>query len=449
MSSKRQASLRPGALRQAASQPAAKRAAGSPSESDGFDQILARRAAEAGIIAELPPGGECRSAEGRRCTLCYGSALEYTDEVRLKNAALGEYWQGQNLPGALLAIVPSPRGRGYRTVSKRKVFLSAREVRLALLSPGPEGRAAPLAVRACAIEPREHASIYQAVHDSLQRPFAASLAESLQYVIVKGNYREFTVVLNVRSLEGPLLKSATALSKALTKRCPSVVGFFLFEDDSGGEYYMGSDRGRQPVIRRVFGKESIYQQVAGRHFLFSPLSFSQVNLSLAGHLVAGAGELLGAEPARILMDLYCGYGVFAVCLADKGGRVAGVELSPASVQAAEENAVRNQVKNVRFFRDDINGETVSRFIRQTGPEDAALLDPPRNGAGPGVIEAIAARGMKRIVHLFCNIDILGRELGRWHDGGYAAGRIIPFDMFPGTGAVELMVELTPPAVRKR
>jgi tRNA/tmRNA/rRNA uracil-C5-methylase (TrmA/RlmC/RlmD family) len=384
--------------------------------------------------------------------LCHGSVLDYEDELRLKSAALGEFWRLRGLPGELQRIVPSPRPRGYRTVSKRKILAGPpgvrpgirEEVRLALLAPDEGGRISPLDVEACAIEPKEHAAIYAAVRMALSRPSASALAGWLQYVIIKGSYEEFTVILNVRSIQGPLVKAANALSKTLTRSIPGVAGFFLYEDDSRGEYYMGTrDHRRQPLLRRLYGKETIHQEISGRHFLFSPLSFSQVNLSLAGRLIAEAGDLLLSGTGGSLIDLYCGYGVFAISLAGRAGRVLGVELSASSVQAAIENARRNGVENARFLRDEITGESILRVVRGAGPGDSVLLDPPRNGTAPGVIEGLAARGLRRIVHLFCNIDILDRELKRWRDCGYGTAHLVPFDMFPGTGAVEIMASLEP------
>jgi tRNA/tmRNA/rRNA uracil-C5-methylase (TrmA/RlmC/RlmD family) len=48
-----------------------------------------------------------------------------------------------------------------------------------------------------------------------------------------------------------------------------------------------------------------------------------------------------------------------------------------------------------------------------------------------------------ILHLFCNIDLLPGEITRWKGGGYRVVRGVPFDMFPGTPEVELMVLLKP------
>jgi tRNA/tmRNA/rRNA uracil-C5-methylase (TrmA/RlmC/RlmD family) len=75
--------------------------------------------------------------------------------------------------------------------------------------------------------------------------------------------------------------------------------------------------------------------------------------------------------------------------------------------------------------------------------DAILLDPPRGGTAPGVIECAAARRPGRVVHMFCNVDIMPAEIARWKAAGYMPVRGVPFDMFPGTDETEVMVLFEP------
>jgi tRNA/tmRNA/rRNA uracil-C5-methylase (TrmA/RlmC/RlmD family) len=72
-----------------------------------------------------------------------------------------------------------------------------------------------------------------------------------------------------------------------------------------------------------------------------------------------------------------------------------------------------------------------------------LLDPPRSGTAPGVLEVLAGRLPRRVVHVFCNMEILPEELQRWKKAGYRPERAIPLDMFPGTPELEMMVLLVP------
>ncbi|HNF85922.1 MAG TPA: class I SAM-dependent RNA methyltransferase, partial [bacterium] len=71
----------------------------------------------------------------------------------------------------------------------------------------------------------------------------------------------------------------------------------------------------------------------------------------------------------------------------------------------------------------------------------AVLDPPRTGTAPGVIEALAKATPDRVVHIFCDIERLPHELKRWRLNGYRAAHIVPVDLFPATDNVEVIILL--------
>jgi tRNA/tmRNA/rRNA uracil-C5-methylase (TrmA/RlmC/RlmD family) len=411
-----------------------------------FEEHLASVLSRSREPQRLLPEGECQSRQGHRCTLCHAVALTYDREVKLKSEALHSYWN-QHFPADRLApLVASPSGRGYRTVTKRRAFRVRGSVRLGLISPTEQGRYEPFEVIRCAIEPERHALLYQEIQSILLKPSASPLAEVLAYAVVKGNYTEYALILNVREVTPGVVRAANSLSKSLTKLFSDVMSIFLLHDTSDGRYYLGSSRQEGNAVRKLFGRPDITQKICGKTFRYPPLSFSQVNISLIDRFVETTGSLLELEHPVRLIDLYCGYGLFSVCLAHRVHSVIGVELSPESVDAALANAQRNRTSNIRFLRAGINPESLYQALKASRGSDAVLLDPPRNGTGPGVIEYIAARKPLRVLHIFCNIDIMPAELERWKAGGYSMQKAVPFDMFPGTTAMEMMVLLAPTQV---
>jgi 23S rRNA (uracil1939-C5)-methyltransferase len=60
-----------------------------------------------------------------------------------------------------------------------------------------------------------------------------------------------------------------------------------------------------------------------------------------------------------------------------------------------------------------------------------------------VIEVVAARKPRRVLHLFCNSDSMPGEVMRWKESGYVASWARPFDMFPGTPVVEFLIAFEP------
>jgi 23S rRNA (uracil1939-C5)-methyltransferase len=389
---------------------------------------------------------ECRSSGGRPCGLCYASRLGYDDEYRARNAALQAYWSSLGLPVGLHPLVPSPSGRHYRSVSKRKAYLGRNGVRLSLIDPTESTTHGSVDVIHCAIEPPNHASVYAAVQEALAKPYARKFGGTLRYVVIKGNEEELTVVLSVSVIDGDTVKAANTLSKGLTHACSWVSGVMLFEESGDGRYYLGSrDPSRRGSVKKLFGETSVYQKFDGKAFLFPALSFTQANTSLVGRLIADARAACGPLSGRSLYDLYCGYGLFALTVGDGARQAVGIERSPESIDAAVANARRQHAAFARFVRSDITPESLAMPLSHLKPDDAVILDPPRNGTAGGVIETIASRRPRTVIHFICNIDLPARELGRWAAAGYRAASVTPYDMFPGTDEVELMAVLSPDA----
>jgi 23S rRNA (uracil1939-C5)-methyltransferase len=274
------------------------------------------------------------------------------------------------------------------------------------------------------------------------------LAKSLSYVVIRGSYTEYAILFNVREITAEIVKTCNRLSKRLTRIHANIGALFLFEGRTKkgriATYYLeGRSQHSQRTLRRIFGEKTLYQKILGRTFIHSPLSFSQINQSLVDQLIVCAGEMLALQNHQTLYDFYCGYGSFSLCLAEKAGLVVGVDLSADSVKSAIANARRLRIFNANFIRGEITARSVSSIMRTASEVDAAILDPPRGGTNAGVIESIAARRLHRVLHISCNSNVLASEIARWRKGGYRLTRAVPFDMFPGTPEVEIMVLMEP------
>ena len=390
--------------------------------------------------------GECQSPDGTRCTLCRAVNITYDAEIALKTKALEAYWRQHYSSDLLSPLIASPQGRGYRTVTKRRAFHDRHSCKLGLIAPTDDGSYEPFDVGRCAIEPELHSGIYHTVQEILEKPYAEPLRDGLNHVIIKGSYSEQTLILNVRLISPPVVRAANTLSKSLTHIFKSLVGVFLYEDASSSGYYLGQQSYEKcgTTLRKVFGKSEIYHKTCGRSFMYSPLAFSQINQSMLEPFVDSAGGLLALNGEEALLDLYCGYGLFALCLAHAARFLEGVEISAESVASAIANAKRQKATNVRFVRTDITAHSIARLMGRAPEHTAVILDPPRSGVAEGVIGCIAAHKPAKVLHVFCNIDIMPAELQRWTNSGFHIVKAVPLDMFPGTSTVEVMVALRPP-----
>ena len=74
--------------------------------------------------------------------------------------------------------------------------------------------------------------------------------------------------------------------------------------------------------------------------------------------------------------------------------------------------------------------------------DVVVLDPPRDGCGAGVIDAVVAIRPKRIVYVSCNPATQARDIRLLSNNGYSLRLLQPIDMFPQTAHIEVVAALT-------
>ena len=80
-------------------------------------------------------------------------------------------------------------------------------------------------------------------------------------------------------------------------------------------------------------------------------------------------------------------------------------------------------------------DDIARIVRSA---DVVLLDPPRAGCRPELLEAVGEVAPERIVYVSCDPATLARDVRLLGDLGYTFMEATPVDMFPWTGAVEVV-----------
>ena len=149
-------------------------------------------------------------------------------------------------------------------------------------------------------------------------------------------------------------------------------------------------------------------------------------------------ELLAPQPDETVADVYCGIGTISLLLAQKAKQVIGIEVVPEAVENARENAARNGIENASFLCATAE-EALPKLVVQGQAIDCLIVDPPRKGCEPQVIDAILASGARRIVYVSCNPATLARDVKRLTAGGFTVQTVQPVDMFPRCGHVETVV----------
>jgi 23S rRNA (uracil1939-C5)-methyltransferase len=226
-----------------------------------------------------------------------------------------------------------------------------------------------------------------------------------------------------------------ALVEAIRRACPDCDGVILNVNKHRGNTVLAGD------FHTLWGSPTLSDTLCGARFELSPMSFYQVNPAQAERLYQKALEYAAPEGTGTVLDLYCGAGTISLCLARGAEQVIGAEIVPAAVENARVNAERNSLHNVEFLCADA-GQAASELARRGERPDAVVVDPPRKGLSPEVIDAIVAMALARVVYVSCDVATQARDLKRFAELGYRAAEAVAVDMFPRTHHIEAAALLT-------
>lgn len=189
----------------------------------------------------------------------------------------------------------------------------------------------------------------------------------------------------------------------------------------------------------VAGSHVIHERCGHLRFAIHPKSFYQTNSRQAERLYGVVREWLDAREGDTLLDLYCGIGSIGLFLADRVRRVVGVEYVEEAVDRARENATLNGFSDTEFHAGDVR--ELLRGVGSAIPTpDLIVLDPPRAGVHPDVLEELLRIGPRQIVYVSCKPSTQARDVARLVEE-YRIERIQPVDMFPQTFHIESVVDL--------
>lgn len=193
-------------------------------------------------------------------------------------------------------------------------------------------------------------------------------------------------------------------------------------------------------IRTIYGPGLIRDSIGPHTFEIAPNAFFQTNTAGAERLYEVARDFCELQPDDLVYDLYCGAGTISIFIADRVRRVVGIELIEEAVANARSNAERNGVGNCEFEVGDMLELFAADFVERHRNPDVLIVDPPRAGMHPKVVQRIADFGPERFVYVSCNPQTQARDIQMLADH-YSIEAVQPVDMFPHTHHVENVVKL--------
>ena len=188
----------------------------------------------------------------------------------------------------------------------------------------------------------------------------------------------------------------------------------------------------------IWGPGYITDNIGDLTFKISARSFWQVNPDGARKIYEKAREYAQLTGQETVIDIYCGTGSIGLFLANTAKNIIGIESNLGAINDAKDNASMNKIENAEFIAGDA-GEVLPRMVQQGQRADVIILDPPRKGCDPALLEAVVEANPQRIVYVSCNPGTLARDLRFLQEKGYDEKEVQPVDMFPHTSHVECVV----------
>ena len=229
-------------------------------------------------------------------------------------------------------------------------------------------------------------------------------------------------------------QARTALLDALVEAFPQINSVHYVINNKPNDSIYDQD------IICYHGEPYIEEQMEDLVFRITPKAFYQTNSAQAYELYKIVRKLAQLTEAERVYDLYTGLGTIAQFVAKDAAYVVGVESVPEAIDAAKENASRNQLSNTFFEVGDMKKVFNDDFVSRHGLPDVVITDPPRDGMHKDVVHQLLKLQPKRIVYVSCNPATQARDLALMKND-YEVKEVQPVDMFPHTQHVENVVLL--------
>lgn len=379
------------------------------------------------------------------CKSCAYKLISYRDELALKEEGVRQIFKKAGLGHVTVEdIVPSPLECGYRNKAQYPIART-RDGGYAIGFYAPKSHRVTEAAD-CPLAPSEFREIIELLRTFFEKHAISVYDEEsgnglLRHIYLRRGEVSGEVLLTL-VINGDTLPRSRELVSELVARFPAIVGILINKNKKNTNVILSDE------YELLFGRDYIFDTLAGVELKITAPSFYQVNRRCAELLYAKARELAEPKSDDVILDLYCGAGSIGLSMARDAGEVIGIEIVDSAVECARFNAEHNGIANASFYSGDAKNteRLLEHAERERGEKikpSIVILDPPRAGSSEELINHIAKNLLpERVVYISCNPQTLARDMVLFEALGYFGSSVTPVDMFPGTGHVESVVCLT-------
>jgi 23S rRNA (uracil1939-C5)-methyltransferase len=190
----------------------------------------------------------------------------------------------------------------------------------------------------------------------------------------------------------------------------------------------------------LWGQGFYTEELVGLKFQIPATSFFQNNPLQAEVLINLVRSVVAPCTGEVVFDIYSGVGVFALAVARNCAEVYALEEDQEAVRFGRTNTYLNEINNVTFVAAKAE-KTLPELKKKGVSPQTIILDPPRTGSSPEVLQVISEIEPQKIIYISCNPATLARDLKLLIEEGYQPELVQPVDMFPQTYHIECVVLL--------
>ncbi len=389
------------------------------------------------VLTPSPDRIEAECPVYLKCGGCVFSHMDYAAEAKIKASHVAECFKRiGGVEPEFEPIIAAESDKRYRNKAQFPVSLENGEIKTGFYSSHSHR---VIHCPDCLLQPKEFEKILGVFASYIKENGVTVYDETahkglLRHIYLrKGTKSGETMVCAV--INGKKLPNEDKLVSALTECDSSIKSIIVNVNKEKTNVILGKQ------CRTLWGEDYITDILCGLAFRISPLSFYQVNRDQAERLYNKAAEYAALSGNETVLDLYCGAGTIGLSMAKNAKEIIGVEIVPEAIEDAKLNMQINGIKNARFLCGD--APKAAEILKNEGIRpDVIILDPPRKGCSPEMLETAAQMAPERIVYVSCDPATLARDCGIFASLGYTATKATPVDMFPRTGHVEAVVQLS-------
>ncbi len=244
-------------------------------------------------------------------------------------------------------------------------------------------------------------------------------------IIIRSGEQETAVVFSLSESSPRLAEAVEKIEQFAQQSSVDHIGIQYTNGESFGE------------IRIIKGKTYLEKIFVGKSFLYPIQGFFQNNHTVAEQMHVYVKNILKKyQSAEItLWDVYAGVGCFGIVNASLFKDVLIVEEFAEAVKAAQENIIRNNIKNAKAICLD-----AMQLKRIPAPKNLiVLIDPPRSGMDEKTIIYLKQIKPTIIMYISCNYQQLAKDIKKFK--AYEVKNVALFDLFPQTQHSEVIAEL--------